>query len=139
MLRNLLGATCLVLLPATAALAESHAMAGDAAKGEKVFRKCMACHAVGADAKNKVGPELNGVVGRPIATAPDFDYSDALMALGEGGTAWTAETLAEFLAKPKDYAKGTKMSFAGLRKDEDRADVIAYLAKFNMDGEEGGS
>lgn len=146
MFKYLLGATCLALLPATAALADSHGgsddtafeITGDAAKGEKVFRKCMACHAVGADAKNKVGPELNGVVGRHIATAPDFKYSDALKSLGEGEDAvWTPEKLSEFLTKPRDYAKGTKMTFAGLRKDDDRADVIAYLAQFNMEGDEG--
>ncbi len=103
---------------------------GDAAKGEKVFRKCMACHAVGEDAKNKVGPELNGIVGRVTATAPDFSYSDAMAAKGAEGHVWTVEELDAYLADPKGFIPGNKMAFAGLRKDSERADVIAYLATF---------
>ncbi len=128
MLKQVLSVACLTLIP-VAAFAE-----GDAAAGEKVFRKCMACHAVGPDAKNKVGPQLNGVVGREIASVDGFGYSDALKALAEGGTVWTEEEMAKFLEKPRDYAKGTKMSFAGLRKEDERADVIAYLASFPAGG-----
>ncbi|MBL3706034.1 c-type cytochrome [Sulfitobacter sp. BDSS02] len=105
--------------------------AGDPEKGEKVFRKCKACHEVGPDAKSKTGPVLNGIVGRDAATYDEFSYSDALVAAGEGGLVWTPEALAEFLEKPKDFVDGTKMTFAGLRKDDERADVIAYLATFN--------
>nr|WP_242509487.1 cytochrome c family protein [Rhodovulum imhoffii] len=101
-----------------------------AAAGERIFRKCQACHMVGADAVHKTGPVLNGVVGRPVAVVQDFGYSDTLRALGAEGKVWTPEELMEFLAKPKDYAKGTKMTFAGLRKEEERAHVIAYLATF---------
>lgn len=126
----------LLAMTAGYAAAESHS-AGDAAKGEKVFRKCMACHAVGPDAKNKVGPELNGIVGRQAAALEEFGYSDAFKAKGEEGLVWDAESLDAFLEKPRDYVKGTKMSFAGLRKEDDRADVIAYLATFNAEG--GGS
>lgn len=108
----------------------AHANAeGDAAKGEKVFKKCKACHDVGEGAKNKVGPQLNGIVGRAWGTAEGFKYSPALMGMAEGKT-WTAEELDAFLTKPKDYIPKTKMAFAGLKKDDDRADVIAYLAQF---------
>ncbi len=123
------------LLAMTAGYAVAQDTAGDPAAGEKVFRKCMACHAVGADAKNKVGPVLNGVVGRHAGAIEDFNYSDAMKAKGEEGLVWDPEALAAFLEKPRDYVNGTKMSFAGLRKEEERADVIAYLATFNAEGE----
>ncbi|MBK0328517.1 cytochrome c family protein [Rhodobacteraceae bacterium F11138] len=103
---------------------------GDADKGEKVFKKCKACHAVGPDAKNKVGPELNGIVGAPAMHNPDFKYSDAMKEAAEGGLVWDEESLAAFLTKPRDFMKGTKMTFAGLRKEADIANVIAYLQSF---------
>ncbi len=135
MLKKIIAATGLMAVPFMA-LAEGD-LPGDAEKGEKVFRKCKACHAVGADAKNKVGPILNGIVGRTAASVPDFNYSDVFLELGANGTVWTPEELAAFLEKPRDYAKGTKMSFAGLRKEEERTDVIAYLATFAEETEEG--
>ncbi len=113
------------------ALSSGMALAGgDAAKGEKVFRKCQACHMVGEGAENRVGPVLTGIVGREIASVEDFDYSDALKELAAADGTWTPEELAAFLEKPRDFAKGTKMSFPGLRKEDERADVIAYLASF---------
>lgn len=121
-------AICLTLASGAVALAED--ITGDAAKGEKVFRKCKACHQVGADAKNKVGPILNGIVGGAAGSADDFKYSKPMTAAAEGGLVWTVAELDAFLTKPKDYMKGTKMSFAGLRKDADRENVIAYLAGF---------
>lgn len=127
MIRPFLAATLLCLAP-TMGVADGHS-AGDAEAGKKVFRKCQSCHAVGADAKNKVGPVLNGILGRAVA-AGDFKYSDALTELGAAGNTWTAAEMDAFLKKPRDYAKGTKMSFAGLRKDADRVNVIAYLATF---------
>jgi cytochrome c len=127
-----------VLVSPALVLAESP-MAGDAEKGESVFRKCQACHAVGEGAQNKVGPVLNGVVGAEIASNADFDYSDALLALKEEGKTWTPDELAAFLEKPRDYATGTKMSFAGLRKEDERADVIAYLATFSEEAGGDGS
>lgn len=107
---------------------------GDAAAGEKVFKKCMACHEVGADAKNKVGPELNGIVGRPVASIASFKYSPAMTEFGAGGKVWDAETLHTYLADPKALVPKTKMAFAGLKKDEEILDVIAYMNQFNADG-----
>ena len=99
-----------------------------------MFRKCKACHAVGEGATNKVGSELNGIIDRPVAGHADFKYSDVLVAMGAEGKVWTPDELAAFLEKPRDYAKGTKMSFAGLRKEDDRVNVIAYLATFPAGG-----
>ena len=103
---------------------------GDAALGEKVFGKCKACHAVGEGAKNKVGPELNGIVGRPAGSLADFQYSDNLLELAKGGMVWDDATLTSYLANPKDVIPKGKMSFAGLKKPEDIANVIAYLQTF---------
>ncbi|MEN8682380.1 c-type cytochrome [Marivita sp.] len=97
------------------------------AAGEKVFGKCKACHQVGDGAKNRSGPALNGIVGAEIAAVDGFKYSKTL---AEMGGAWTPETLGAFLANPRGYAKGTKMSFAGLKKEEDIAAVTAYLSTF---------
>ena len=103
---------------------------GDAAAGEKVFKKCKACHQVGDGAKNRIGPMLNGIVGKEIASVDGFKYSKAFKAKKDEGLVWTEEELDAFLTKPKKYLKGTKMSFAGLKKEDDRANVIAYLKTF---------
>jgi cytochrome c len=103
---------------------------GDAEAGEKVFARCKARHQVGPDAKNRVGPVLNGIVGREIASALDFKYSDAFLAKKEEGFTWTEETIASYLEDPKGFIAGNKMAFAGLRKPEDVTNVIAYLATF---------
>ena len=95
----------------------------DVGAGSKVFKKCSACHKLEAGA-NSTGPYLYGVVGRPIGTADGFGYSAALG--GHGGD-WTPEQLDEFLTRPSDYAPGTTMSFSGLKKPKDRANLIAYL------------
>ncbi len=100
------------------------------ADGEKVFRKCKACHQVGDGAQNRSGPHLNGVIGRAVAAVEGFRYSGALTALAEAGAVWDDETLAAFLTDPKGYAKGTRMSFKGLDKADDRDAVAAYLATF---------
>ncbi|MEM7507347.1 MAG: c-type cytochrome [Pseudomonadota bacterium] len=97
------------------------------ASGEKVFKKCRACHAVGEGAENKVGPALNGIVGASLGTVDGFRYSKALIARAGEGAVWDAQNLDAFLAKPKGWLKGTKMSFAGLRKESDRAAVIEFL------------
>ncbi len=96
----------------------------DATVGEAVFGKCKSCH--GMDGKDKTGPHLNGVVGRDHGAAEGFKYSDALMA--RKGTPWSEEEIYNFLKNPKEWLPGTKMSFAGLAKPEDRANVVAYLA-----------
>jgi len=98
------------------------------AAGEKVFRKCKACHQVGEGAKNTVGPALNNMVNAPVAAADGFRYSKPMAAAGEAGQVWDHEALAAFLANPRKHMKGTKMSFAGLKKDDDIKAVIAYLA-----------
>ena len=107
---------------ATTALAD-----GDVAAGEKVFRKCKACHAVGDGAKNKVGPHLNGIVDNEIASVEGFKYSAVFLEKKGEGFVWTVEELHAYLEKPRKYMPGNKMSFAGLKKEKDRADVIAYL------------
>lgn len=96
----------------------------DPAKGEKVFAKCKACHKV--DGTDGTGPHLNGVVGRAIAGVAGFGYSDALKAMAD--KTWAPEELDHWLENPKGYAPGNKMSFAGLPKVEDRANLVAYLA-----------
>ena len=97
---------------------------GDETHGKKVFKKCSACHIVAKGGKNLIGPALYGVVGRASASIPDYAYSSALKAHGKN---WSFEELNAFLLKPRSYIKGTKMAYAGLRKDKDRASVILYL------------
>jgi cytochrome c len=98
--------------------------------GENVFKKCKACHQIGDGAKNRSGPILTGVVGSAAGTVDGFKYSKPLMAMAEDGLVWDDDALRAFLAKPKDFMKGTKMSFAGLKKDEDLDAITAYLASF---------
>ncbi|MGB7432808.1 MAG: c-type cytochrome [Ahrensia sp.] len=98
--------------------------------GESVFKKCRACHQVGEGASNRVGPVLNGIVGAPAGGVDGFKYSNALQAMADEGLVWDEASLREFLANPKGFMKGTKMSFAGLKKDEDLDAITAYLASF---------
>jgi len=109
------------------------ALAQDAAAGEKVFARCKACHMVGEEAKNRIGPELNDLIGRQAGGLPDFKYSPAMTKAGEGGLVWDEETLAQFLADPRGFVKGTKMAFAGLKKEEDVANLAAYLKTFSKE------
>ena len=97
---------------------------GDIATGEKVFKKCAACHSIVKGGKNNIGPALYNVVGRDVRAVDDYKYSKALAAYGK---AWTFEELNGYLLKPAKWIKGTKMAFAGLRKEKDRASVILYL------------
>ena len=97
---------------------------GDLATGEKVFKKCAACHSIVKGGKNNIGPALYNVVGRQVGSVSDYKYSKAL---SEYGKKWTFEELNGYLIRPAKWIKGTKMAFAGLRKEKDRASVILYL------------
>ena len=115
----LLGACFLV----SSGLISATAHAGDAAAGKKVFKKCKACHYAAKD-KNKTGPHLVNLIGREAGTVEGYKYSKAMKS---SGIVWDEDTLTAYLRAPKKYLKGTKMAFAGLRKDADIANVIAYL------------
>ena len=97
---------------------------GDAVSGEKIFKKCAACHSIVKGGKNKIGPALYNVVGRQVGVVGDYKYSKALINYKKE---WTFEELNGYLIKPAKWIKGTKMAFAGLRKEKDRASVIKYL------------
>ena len=97
---------------------------GDVTAGEKIFKKCAACHSIEKGGANKIGPALYGVVGSKVGHVSDYKYSKALATYGKQ---WSFEELNGFLTKPASYLKGTKMSYAGLRKETDRASVIKYL------------
>ena len=98
--------------------------------GEKVFRKCKACHQVGEGAKNRVGPVLNGIVGHAAGAVDGFKYSKPMAAAAADGLVWTEDELAAFLANPKGYMKRTKMAFVGLKKEDEQKAVIEYLKSF---------
>lgn len=102
------------------------ASAQDAAAGEKVFAKCKACHVIDAPT-NRVGPSLHGVVGRTAGTVEGFKYSESMIQHGKDGLVWTNETIDQYLADPKGFIPKNKMAFPGLKKPEDRANVIAYI------------
>ena len=97
---------------------------GDVNAGEKIFKKCVACHSINQGGANKIGPALYNVVGRKIGGVADYKYSKAFV---EYGKEWNFEELNGFLIKPSKWIKGTKMAYAGLRKEEDRASIIKYL------------
>ena len=97
---------------------------GDLVEGKKIFKKCAACHSINKDGKNKIGPALYNIVGRTVGSISDYKYSKAL---AEYGKKWTFEELNGFLIKPAAYLKGTKMAYAGLKNEADRASVIKYL------------
>ena len=97
---------------------------GDVKHGEKVFKKCAACHLVNKGGANKIGPALYGIIGRKVASKDDYKYSKAMAAYDKN---WSFEEMNGYLKKPQSYIKGTKMAFAGLRKEKDRASVILYL------------
>jgi cytochrome c len=97
---------------------------GDITAGKKIFKKCVACHSINKGGSNKIGPALYNVVGRKVGAAADYKYSKALASYGKE---WTFQELNGFLTKPSTYLKGTKMSYAGLRKEVDRASIIKYL------------
>ena len=97
---------------------------GDTTHGEKVFKKCSACHMIASGGKNMIGPNLWSVIGRTAGSVSDYKYSKAMVAYGKE---WTFEEMNSYLIKPQAYVKGTKMAFAGLRKEKDRASVILFM------------
>lgn len=110
--------------------------AGDVAAGEKIFNKCKICHRIGPDAKNMVGPELNGLNGRHSGTAPGYNYSEANK---NSGITWNEETFKKYITDPKGPKEkggipGTKMVFAGLKDAKERDDLWAYVSQFKADG-----
>jgi cytochrome c len=119
-----------LLVPLSVSLLVTACGAGDPDKGKKVFRKCRACHDVGLRAKNKVGPVLDGIVGRKAGTVAGYKYSQANKEAGEDGWVWTEKALLEYLENPKKSMPGTKMVFGGLKIQANREDVVAYLATF---------
>lgn len=107
------------------------AESGDADRGAELYSQCKGCHQVGADARNRVGPQLNFLFGRKAAGLDDFRYSKSLQRVGANGVEWHADTLSEFLENPRKFASGTRMSYRGMKSAEDRADLIAYLRTFS--------
>jgi cytochrome c len=121
--------SALIVLAASAHA--SGALAQDAAAGKTSFNKCLACHAIGEGAKNKVGPELNGLDSRKSGTAPDYSYSDANK---NSGITWNKEQFLEYIKDPKAKIPGTKMAFAGIKNEKEANDLWAYLSQFGPDG-----
>jgi cytochrome c2 len=103
-----------------------YANAADVQKGKRVFNKCKACHTLVAD-KHRIGPSLAGVFGRKAGTATKYKYSKAMKKAGGGGLVWTEETMAAYLVKPRAFIKGTKMTFAGLKKPTDITNLMGFL------------
>ena len=111
--------------------AASPAMAQDAAAGKTSFNKCLPCHSIGEGAKNKVGPQLNGLDGRKSGTAPDYSYSEANK---NSGITWGEAVFKEYITDPKAKIPGTKMVFAGIKNEKERNDLWAFLAQYDKDG-----
>jgi cytochrome c len=107
------------------------AQAADPVDGERIFKRCLACHMVGEDAKPRVGPVLNGLIGRKAGTYEGFKYTEANR---NSGIVWDEATLTEYLRNPRVKIPGTSMAFPGIKKDEEIADLIAYLKQFGPDG-----
>jgi cytochrome c len=111
--------------------ASSAAFGQDAAAGKSSFNKCLACHAIGEGAKNKVGPELNGLDGRKSGTAPDYSYSDANK---NSGITWNEAEFKDYIRDPKAKIPGTKMSFAGIKNEKEVSDLWAFVSQYDKDG-----
>ena len=107
------------------------AMAQDAQKGKTVFNICLACHAIGPGAQNKIGPELNGLDGRKAGTVSNFEYSDANKS---SGIVWNEETFEDYIKNPAAKVPGTKMIFPGIKNEQQEKDLWAYISQFDADG-----
>jgi cytochrome c len=116
-----------ILLVSAVLSAAAPAAAQDAAAGQRVFNQCRACHTVEQGGRNGVGPNLHGMFGRPAAAVEGFRYSAAMRTKAEAGLVWTPETLAPYLRNPREAVPGGSMAFAGLRNEQQLADLIAYL------------
>ncbi len=123
-------ATVAMAVLAIAALAQS-ARAQDAAAGEQSFKKCFPCHSIGEGAKNKVGPELNGIDGRHSGSAADYNYSDANKG---SGIVWNQEVFLDYIKDPRAKIPGTKMIFPGIKNEKEAGDLWAYLKQFDAEG-----
>ncbi|MCR9255744.1 MAG: c-type cytochrome [Alphaproteobacteria bacterium] len=104
---------------------------GDVSRGETVFKQCRSCHMVGAEARHRVGPHLNGIFGRQAAALEDYDYSKAFRRAGADGLVWTAESLDRYLENPKAMVSRSRMQFRGVKHGQDRSDLLAYLRQFS--------
>jgi len=131
---------CFISSVFAAVLVAGTAVANDPEAGEKIFKKCKACHQVGADAKNRIGPQLNGLFGRAAGSVDGAKYSKSMLRAGADGLVWTDKTLDAFLENPKSLVSKTRMSFRGLKDPEDRANVLVYLRLtcHKSDGEDAG-
>jgi cytochrome c len=125
MMKVLIAAAMLTIATAASALAQ------DVDKGQSAFKKCLPCHRIGPGAKNLVGPELNGLDGRKAGTVPNFNYSDANK---NSGIVWNEETFKEYIKDPRAKVPGTKMTFAGIKNDQEINDLWAYLKQFDAEG-----
>jgi cytochrome c len=123
--------TLSALVVIISSVAASAALAQDVAAGKTSFNKCLACHAIGEGAKNKVGPELNGLNGRKSGTAPDYSYSDANK---NSGITWNEAEFKDYIKDPKAKIPGTKMIFAGVKNENEANDLWAFLAQYDKDG-----
>jgi cytochrome c len=125
MMKVLIAAAMLTIATAASALAQ------DVEKGQNSFKKCLPCHRIGPEAKNLVGPELNGLDGRKAGTVPGFNYSDANK---NSGIVWNEGTFKDYIKDPRAKVPGTKMTFAGIKNDQEINDLWAYLKQFDAEG-----
>jgi cytochrome c len=125
MMKKLIVAAILV------AVSSVSGMAQDAQRGKTVFNICLACHAIGPSAQNKIGPELNSLNGRKAGTVPNFEYSDANK---NSGIVWNEETFEEYIKNPAAKVPGTKMIFPGIKNEEQAKDLWAYISQFDAEG-----
>ena len=127
---KLLSAAALLALAAAMPLALALPQ-GDPARGEKIYGRCFACHAIDRD---RTGPRHAGLFGRPAGSVAGFPYSPALKKAGANGLVWNDETLDKFLQNPTKFIPGTRMTYAGVPNDQDRADLLAYLKAATAEG-----
>jgi cytochrome c len=120
-------------LVVVASMTASSALAQDAAAGKTSFNKCMICHAIGEGAKNKIGPELNGLDGRKSGTAEGYNYSDANK---NSGITWNKDAFLDYIKDPKAKIPGTKMAFAGIKDPTEAQNLWAYISSFDKDGDQ---